>query len=693
MALLPQPLRASRIGHTPLGSGPAPGPSGVNHTGRLDLVPAMITESLALQKSPRRTPESSVIPDAYLCETSWEVCNQVGGIYTVIRSKAPVMVEQWGSRYLLIGPYEPATAQAEFEELPPEGVFGQAAQAMRDMGLGVHYGRWLITGQPRVVLLDVRSVYGRLGEIKYLLWEHHGIGTPPADGLMDGVAAFGWMVEHFLRKLLEVTGQSRPVIGHFHEWMAGSVIPEIRRANLPLSIVFTTHATMLGRYLAMNDPWFYDHVPFVDWAADARRFNIEPQVRIERAAAHGAHVFTTLSEITAFECEHLVGRKPDLLLPNGLNIERFVALHEFQNLHRQYKEKIHEFMIGHFFPSYTFDLEKTVYFFSSGRYEYRNKGFDLTIDALAQLNWRLRASGSDRTVVFFLTTKRPFRSINAEALQSRGVMEEMRRSCEGVKDQIADRLFLATVMNQNVRMDDLVDDYWKLRLRRLRHSWRISRLPSIVTHDLHDDANDDVLNRLRGHNLINWPEDRVKVVYCPDFITSANPLFGMEYNQFVRGCHMGVFPSFYEPWGYTPEECLALGVPAVTSDLAGFGTYLIRNVPDHASRGLHVVHRRHHSYQTSVDELTNILMNFLQLERRERIACATGWRVPATISTGATWSVTTGTPTVRSAGGPAWPGRASRYRPPAATARATRPCRPGPWRGPIGRRPARSCRS
>jgi len=159
-----------------------------------------------------------------------------------------------------------------------------------------------------------------------------------------------------------------------------------------------------------------------------------------------------------------------------------------------------------------------------------------------------------------------------------------------------------------------------LRLRRLRHSWRISRLPSIVTHDLHDDASDDVLNRLRGHNLINWPDDRVKVVYCPDFITSANPLFGMEYNQFVRGCHMGIFPSFYEPWGYTPEECLALGVPSVTSDLAGFGTYLIRNVPDHASRGLHVVHRRAHSYQESVDELTNTLQNFLQLERRERIA-------------------------------------------------------------------------
>jgi glycogen(starch) synthase len=579
----------------------------------------MITDNLAIEKQARPA-ESSPIPDAYLCEISWEACNQIGGIYTVIRSKVPVMMEHWGSRYLLIGPYEPNAAQAEFEEMPAEGLFGQVIQSLRDQGLAVHYGRWLVTGQPRVVLMDYRSVTARLAEIKYLLWEHHGISTPGGDGLIDGVVAFGYMVEQFFRGLLSLPGLDRPVIAHFHEWMAGTAIPAIRRANLPLSIVFTTHATVLGRYLAMNDPWYYDHVPFVNWESDARRFNIEPQVRMERAAAHGAHVFTTVSEITAYECEHLIGRRPDLLLPNGLNIERFVALHEFQNLHRHYKQKIHEFVIGHFFACYSFDLDKTAYFFSAGRYEFRNKGFDLTIDALAQLNGRLKAAGSDRTVVFFLTTRRPFRSINAEALHSRGVMEEIRKSCEAIKDQLGDELFLATVMNRNVKMDDLVEEHLKLRLRRLRHSWRISRLPAIVTHDLYDDAGDEVLNRLRGHNLINAPEDRVKVVYCPDFITPVNPLFGMEYTQFVRGCHVGIFPSYYEPWGYTPEECLALGVSAVTSDLTGFGTYLMRNMPDHEERGLHVLHRRMQSYEKAVEDLTNILWRFLELERRERIA-------------------------------------------------------------------------
>jgi glycogen(starch) synthase len=402
--------------------------------------------------------------------------------------------------------------------------------------------------------------------------------------------------------------------------MAGTAIPEIRRANLPMSVVFTTHATLLGRYLAMNDPWFYDHVPFVDWQADSARFNIDSQVRLERAAAHGSHLFTTLSDITAFECEHLIGRRPDVLTPNGLNIQRFVAMHEFQNLHREYKNKISQFVMGHFFPSYTFDLDRTLYFFTSGRFEYRNKGFDLTIESLARLNARMRQAGTDRTVVFFLISRRPYRTINAEVLQSRAVMEEMRKTCEGIKNQLGDRLFAATAMGTSPRLDDLVDDTLRLNLRRMRLSWRIPRLPAIVTHDLYDDGKDEVLDQLRTCNLINRPEDRVKVIYHPDFLSAASPLFGLDYDQFVRGCHLGIFPSYYEPWGYTPEECVARGVPSVTSDLSGFGTYLLQNMPDYPSRGLHVVHRRYASYHAAAEEMTNYLYDFVQMERRSRIA-------------------------------------------------------------------------
>ena len=392
------------------------------------MSPAEDKLASAVAESPETAPPTKPL----LCEISWEVCQQVGGIYTVIRSKVPSVVATWGQRYFLLGPYNPQVSPAEFEPTPPTGPFRELLKELHNLGVEAHHGHWLISGRPRVVLMNPRSVFSRLAEIKYLIWEHHHISLPGQDELLDNVLAFGWMVEQCLRALVRTLPASTPLLAHFHEWMGATALPEIRWAGLPVATVFTTHATLLGRYLAMQDPWFYDHVPFVDWVADARRFNIEPQVRLEHAAAHGAHVFTTVSDITAFECEHLLGRKPDALLPNGLNIERFVALHEFQNLHRLYKEQISQFVMAHFFPSYPFDLDRTLYFFTSGRYEYRNKGFDLAIEALARLNWRMKQAGSNRTIVFFIITRQPTRSINAEALRRRAMLQEIRKDCQAV---------------------------------------------------------------------------------------------------------------------------------------------------------------------------------------------------------------------------------------------------------------------
>ncbi len=555
-----------------------------------------------------------------LFEVAWETCQQVGGIYTVLRSKTPFAVRNWGDRYCLIGPYMPETTPAEFEECPPDGPFAAIVRRLHEQGIEVHHGRWLITGRPRCLLIDPRTLLYRLNEIAYRLWDHHHIATVAADELLKLVQAFGYGVEQIFRTLVDLMAPGVTAIAHFHEWMAATCIPELRRDNLPLAIVFTTHATLLGRYLAMHDPWFYDHVPFVDWMSNARRFNIETQVSLERAAAHGAHVFTTVSDITACECEHLLGRAPDILLPNGLNIERFVALHEFQNLHRQYKEAINQFVIAHFFPSYSFDLDRTIYCFISGRYEYRNKGFDMTIEAMARLNWRMKQAHINRTVVFFIVTKRPIRSLNTEALHRRAMMGEMRDNCEAIKLQLGDRLFTSTAMGQTPRYDDLVDDYWKLRLRRMIHAWHSNKLPTIVTHDLEDEGHDEILNQLRSTHLFNAADDPVKVVYHPEFVSANDPLFALDYDQFVRGCHIGIFPSAYEPWGYAPLECTALGLPSVTSDLSGFGTYLLRNMPDHEQNGLYVIRRRYTAYDAAVNQLSDRLFDFLSMGRRDRIA-------------------------------------------------------------------------
>lgn len=556
-----------------------------------------------------------------LVETAWEVCNQVGGIYTVVRSKVPSMVKAWDDRYCLVGPYNESTAQVEFEETEPTGPFGTAVLAMRATGYEARFGRWLITGHPQTVLLSTRCVHDRMPQIRHAVWERDRVDLMRTDPLVDDVLAFGFLVETFFFALRQSAPQDAAIVGHFHEWMAATAISALRRAKLPVATVFTTHATLLGRFLAMADPAdYFDRIAQTDWRAAARQFNLEQSVHLERAAAHACHVFTTVSEITAHECEHLLGREPDVLVPNGLNIERFVALHEFQNYHRLYKEKLNEFVTGYFFPSYSFDLDRTLYYFTSGRYEYSNKGFDLTIEALARLNWRMKQAQTDKTVVFFLITRAATRSILPEVLRTAAVLEEIRRDCQAIEQQIGKRLFAAVTAGRWPDINELIDEYWRLRLRRSVHAWKRTTVPPIVTHDLSYPNDDAVLKQIKACKLLNAPDDPVKVVYHPDFIVPSDPLFGMDYDQFVRGCHLGIFPSLYEPWGYAPLECVALGVPTVTSNMAGFGTYVTRHFKDHDERGIFVLDRRRTAFSQAADALADVAFGFTQQERRERIA-------------------------------------------------------------------------
>jgi len=573
------------------------------------------------------------VNSSLLMECAWEVCNQVGGIYTVIQTKVPATKIKWGNNYLLIGPYFADQTSAHFEydkDLYNEEVIREkrdpiqeVVREMHSRGYDVHYGTWLVDGRPKAILFNPQSLLPKIHEHKYIFWEHHNITLPGNDYLVDQVVSFGFMVYEFIKLLSYNENNNKRLIAHFHEWMAGVPIPELRRNNINTKIVFTTHATMLGRYLAMNDPEFYDHLPFYDWQKEANHFNISHIVQIERAAAHGSHVFSTVSDITGRECEYLLGRKPEAILPNGLNIKRFEVMHEFQQLHKQSKGKINEFVMGHFFHNYTFDLDKTLYFFTSGRYEYFNKGFDLTLEALARLNHKMKEANVDKTIVMFLITKNPYRSINSSMLESRAKLEEIRRNCDDIQELLAERLFNNMLSRDNVNelpnLNELVDDYLALRLRRNLGSWRDNQMPAIVTHDLVDEYNDSIMNFLKTANLLNYREDKVKVVYHPDFVSTANPLFRMDYLQFVRGCHLGIFPSYYEPWGYTPLECCASGLPSITSDLSGFGSYVMNHVEDSDAKGLWVIKRKNRSANDVAEDIANKLFKFVKLERRERI--------------------------------------------------------------------------
>ena len=568
-----------------------------------------------------------------LIESAWEICSQLGGIYTVLRSKAPVMNELWNDDYCMLGPYEISSATTEFDELPYEGIFGEACRILQEeKGITVKYGRRLITGRPQAVLIDLNSIRNRLELNKYLLWKDHGIESTN-DGEVDDVILFGYASADYLEIIIRLAGEANinssgsatgkkadlPVLVHFHEWMAGVAIPVIKKRNLKLKTVFTTHATLLGRYIASDDPNFYEYLSWVapDDAASAK--GIYPRFSIERAAANGADCFSTVSDVTGIEAEHLLGRKPDVLLPNGLNINRFAALHEFQILHQRFKQEINEFTMGHFFPYYTFDLNQTLYFFTSGRYEYKNKGLDLFIESLARLNWRLKNENIPVTVVAFIITKAAVKGINVDILKSQAMFDELENVCNAVSEQMKPSLLEFTARGIMPELSELMSEYDRLRIKRIQHAWKKQGWPSICTHDMIYDGEDPVLNQLRASHLLNSPEDPVKVIFHPEFLNATAPLLGMDYDQFVRGCHLGIFPSYYEPWGYTPMECAAFGVPSVTSDLSGFGSFISQKMENCNASGYYIVDRKNKNFHESADQLTDIMMQVAKLNRRERI--------------------------------------------------------------------------
>jgi glycogen(starch) synthase len=553
-----------------------------------------------------------------LFEVGWEVCWQLGGIYTVLRSKAAAMQKKWDDRYFLIGPYNPNTAAIEFEERPTEGFIRQTLDKLRESGMPCHFGNWLVAGRPRVILLDHRARYSSLDSDKYWLWKDHGISTVASDGEVNDVVAFGFAVAEFFKHLTEFQ-PGRRVLAHFHEWMGGVAVPRIAHLRYPVTTIFTTHATLLGRYLASDDPDFYSHLPHVDPDAAAAHYNIYPRFAIERAAAHASNVFTTVSEVTATEAGKLLGREPDAILPNGLSVNRFQAIHELQTLHRQYKEQIHEFVMGHFFPSYTFDLDRTIYLFTSGRYEYRNKGMDLFIESLARLNHRLKGIPDRPTIVAFIITRAATRNINVGVLQNHSMFEDLEKTCHEIAENMGQRLFHAAATGRFATYNELLPEDALVRLKRAIHAWRSNRQPTIVTHDLQDDANDPILKHLRYRGLFNAADDPVKIVFHPEFVTATSPLLNLDYEQFVRGCHMGVFPSYYEPWGYTPMECAALGVPSVTTDLSGFGAYCQHHIPNSAENGIYVLRRLGRGFDDSANDLAQHLFGFCGMNRRQRI--------------------------------------------------------------------------
>ncbi|GAA5971632.1 hypothetical protein JCM8115_005889 [Rhodotorula mucilaginosa] len=582
------------------------------------------------------------VHDHLLFECAWEVANKVGGIYTVIKTKAPVTCAEYGDRYTLIGPLSYKSAPMEVEAIEwdkptPVNEDGTptttnaandalvgSLSSMRDRGVKFLYGRWLIEGGPKVLLFDTGSVYNRLDEWKGDLWNLAGIPTPPNDAETNETLLLGYLVAWFLGEF-SARERSRAIVAHLHEWQAGLAIPLCRKRHIDVTTVFTTHATLLGRYLCAGSVDFYNNLQHFDVDHEAGKRGIYHRYCIERAAAHCADVFTTVSHITAYEAEHLLKRKPDGVTPNGLNVTKFSAMHEFQNLHAVSKQKLNDFIRGHFFGALSWNVEDTLYFFTAGRYEYRNKGLDMYIESLARLNHRLQQMGSKQTVVAFIIAPAATHSYTIEALKGQAVTKQLRDTVTEIQNRIGARLFETSTRytgEHGTEVPDpatLLSNEDKILLKRRVYALRRTSLPPVVTHNMADDANDPVLNQIRRVQLFNRSSDRVKVVFHPEFLNANNPILGLDYEEFVRGCHLGVFPSYYEPWGYTPAECTVMGVPSITTNLSGFGGFMEDLLEDSQDYGIYIVDRRMKSVEDSVNQLTDQMVSFCQKTRRQRI--------------------------------------------------------------------------
>ncbi|TID23114.1 gb [Venturia nashicola] len=558
-----------------------------------------------------------------LFEVATEVANRVGGIYSVLKSKAQVTTAEYGASYTLLGPWNRNSASVEVEELePPSPALRDTIKSMNDRGIQTLYGRWLIDGAPRVLLFDTSTAYNYLDEWKADLWSVGGIPSPPGDSETNEAIVFGYLIAWFLGEFV-YHEKRKAVVVQFHEWLAGVALPLCKKRRIDVTTIFTTHATLLGRYLCAGSVDFYNNLQYFDVDAEAGKRGIYHRYCIERAATHSADVFTTVSHITAYESEHLLKRKPDGVLPNGLNVKKFSATHEFQNLHQQAKLKINDFVRGHFYGQNDFDPENTLYFFTAGRYEYRNKGVDMYIESLARLNHRMKSSNSNMTVVAFIIMPAQVNTLTVEALHGQAVIKSLHDTVNTISQNVAKRLFERSLSwhegGELPEEKDLITQQDKIMLRRRLFAMKRHNLPPIVTHNMKNDAEDPILNQIRRCQLFNHPSDRVKIIFHPEFLNANSPILPMDYDDFVRGTNMGIFPSYYEPWGYTPAECTVMGVPSITTNLSGFGCYMEELIENTHDYGIYIVDRRLKGVDDSVNQLANYMFEYTKKSKRQRI--------------------------------------------------------------------------
>ncbi len=554
---------------------------------------------------------------SYIFEVSFEVANKVGGIYRVLESKASEMVNYYGDNYFLIGPYFPEKARGEFKDEIPDKKMKDIFSALEQEGIKCHLGRWMVKGKPRAILVDFQDYLKDTDYIKGELWEKHGIDSLNSDSTFDHPVVWSYAVGKLIERLSE--GRKGRGVAHFHEWLSGAGLLYLKERKSKVKTVFTTHATSLGRTLAFNQINFYTILENLNPEEEAYKYNVHSKHQIEKATALSSDTFTTVSEITGLETKHFLEREPDVTLTNGLDLEKFLTFEEIVIKHRLQRRRLREFVASFFFPYYTFDLENTLFYFTIGRNEFKAKGIDVFIKSLGDLNRKLKRSKNSPTIVSFIWIPTGVRNIKQEIIESKEFFNDIRESLEGSFPEIEERILYNLLYEKEFTTKELISENYLFEIeKKMLRFKRKNDNPPLCTHDLNSES-DLILDSLKREGLLNREEDKVKVIYYPVYLTGHDGLSNLSYQEGLEACHLGVFPSFYEPWGYTPLEAAALGVSSVTTDLAGFGRYKDEIEKAKNGDGVYVLKRLQREDKDIVKDLTQFMHKFSKLERKERV--------------------------------------------------------------------------
>ena len=498
-------------------------------------------------------------PD-YIFETSWEVCNKVGGIYTVLSTRAQSLQKLINDRIIFLGPDCWGDKLCPFFE-EDSSILSEWVKHVASTELKIKVGRWLIPGSPIAILVDYKHYFKDKNSIYGKLWEDFGVDSLHAYGDYDDSAMFSFavakVVEDFYHYNVKATDK---VVFHANEWQTGFAALMIEKLVAEIATMFTTHATCIGRSIAGNNKPLYDYLFAYNGDQMAVELNMQSKHSIEKQTAKYVDCFTTVSDITANECKELLDKSVDVVLPNGFDNAFVPKGAAFTSKRKAARKRL--LAIANALTGCDFD-DDTLVISTSGRYEFRSKGLDVFIEAMNRLRFDDRLH---RNVVAFI---------------------EVPGWTIGPREDLQERLASGN------KFDTALCD-------------------PRYTHWLHNAGQDSVLGMMNYLDMHNRKEDKVKVIFVPSYLIGDDGIVNIPYYNMVLGNDLCVYPSYYEPWGYTPLEAVAFKVPCITTDLAGFGLWAnsIKGGYSEIGDGVKVVHRTDYNYSEVADAIKDTVVEF-----------------------------------------------------------------------------------